>query len=193
MLIPPKYLQFAATTRVLLIAFVGVLLLMLLGFPMMEEAVGAKILDLQMDGYDRASLTALMEAYGLDGRNIHAIATATLDVLAPAIYGTFYIGLIHRMTPAWRWAILVPVVLVAVDLLENIQHIVMLLMYPDLGDLQIALGSMSVQIKGNLILASLLVVLASVAYGGIQRLRGRGRMGVGEAGKKYDESDQDVA
>ena len=67
-----KYLEFAAGTRVLLLSFLGVLVMMLLVFPALP--VNGELIDLKWS-YTLTDIQAAMAPYGPRGRAVYALAT----------------------------------------------------------------------------------------------------------------------
>lgn len=132
--------EFAADTRVLISSLVGVLLLALLVFPVLP--IGGDMIDLKLS-YSLADIHASMLQYGPDGRTNYAVASATLDALFPAVYVTFFCGLLYRFRPSERLWVLafIPLIAGLWDLCENAQIIALLLQYPEISATQVKLAS----------------------------------------------------
>ncbi len=135
-----RYFEYAARNRPLLISFAGVLLMVLWLFPSLP--IGGQMIDLKLS-YDPAEIQAAMVQYGAQGRAVYALASPTLDTLFPALYVTFFAGLLYRFRPNERlWlAAFIPVVAGVWDLCENAQIVTMLLQYPELSASQVAMAS----------------------------------------------------
>lgn len=135
-----QFFVFAAGTRALIVSLVGVLLLGLLVFPSLP--IGGEMIDLKLN-YGLAAIHASMLQYGADGRATYALASATLDTLFPALYVTFFCGLLYRFRPSERlWGLaLIPLIAGLWDLCENAQIITLLLQYPDISATQVKVAS----------------------------------------------------
>lgn len=135
-----QFFEFAAGTKVLIVALLGVSLLGLLVFPVLP--IGGEMIDLKLS-YNLADIHAAMLQYGLDGRSTYAVASATLDTLFPLLYVTFFCGLLYRFRPSeplWLLAF-IPLVSGLWDLCENVQIIALLLQYPDISAIQVSVAS----------------------------------------------------
>lgn len=143
---PNRYFRFASRTPVLLATAAGVLVWLLLVFPALP--LGAEVLDIRA-GYSHAELIAAMEAYGASGRRVYAWSSPTLDTIFPALYVTFFSGLLTRLRPSdgWTWLAWIPVFAGIWDLCENAQITAMLLMYPDVSQTQVAWASSFTYVK----------------------------------------------
>lgn len=135
-----QFFEFAAGTRVLLGSFVGVVLMALLVFPLLP--LGGDMIDLKLN-YTLADIHRAMLQYGESGRRVYAIASATLDTLFPALYVTFFCGLLYRFRPSERLWLLafIPLVAGLLDLCENAQIITLLLQYPEISATQVNVAS----------------------------------------------------
>ncbi len=135
-----RYFEFAAGTRPLLVSFLCVLLMVLAVFPALP--INAQMIDLKLS-YDLAEIQQAMQKYGAQGRIIYALASPTVDTLFPALYVTFFSGLLYRFRPSeslWMTAF-IPVAAGLWDLCENAQITAMLLQYPELSARQVAVAS----------------------------------------------------
>lgn len=135
-----QFFEFAAGTRVLIISLAGVLLLGLLVFPSLP--IGGEMIDLKLT-YSLADIHVSMLRYGSDGRAIYAVASAILDTLFPALYVSFFCGLLYRFRPRERLWVLafIPLIAGLWDLCENAQIITLLLQYPDISATQVKVAS----------------------------------------------------
>jgi hypothetical protein len=135
-----QFFEFAAGTRVLLVSFVGVMLMALLVFPMLP--LGGDMIDLKLN-YALSDIQRSMLQYGESGRTVYAIASPTLDTLFPALYVTFFCGLLYRFRPSERlWpTAFIPLVAGVWDLCENAQITALLLQYPNVSASQVAVAS----------------------------------------------------
>ena len=143
----------------LIIAFL-VMIACIIAFQYLATQLGADILDI-LNNYDRGMVEQKMLAYGEVGRLLYARATLTLDLLYPLAYGVFFIGILARLTQhtQFRPLIYLPVFVVGLDVLENVQIYAMLVSFPELTDRQIMLASLSTQAKWLLVRAMMLVLL----------------------------------
>lgn len=135
-----QFFELAAGTRVLLVSFVGVMLMALLVFPMLP--LGGEMIDLKLN-YTLSDIHRSMLQYGESGRAVYAIASPTLDTLFPALYVTFFCGLLYRFRPSeglWVLAF-IPLVAGVWDLCENAQIVTLLLQYPDISATQVKVAS----------------------------------------------------
>jgi len=122
--------------------------------------VGGRLIDL-LPGYGYTELMTLLADYGERGRRIHALATPTVDTLFPAVYVTFFAGLIRRFRPAARRLVMLPLILGGIDLCENAQITAMLLLYPDVPRALVCSASLFTLTKHGLTLASVGTVAAT--------------------------------
>ncbi len=144
--IPNRYFRFASRTPVLLGTLVGVLAWVLLVFPSLP--IGGPLLDVTA-GYSYPELVAAMQTYGASGRRVYALASPTVDTAFPVLYVTLFSGLLTRLRPsdAWTWLAWIPVLAGLWDLCENAQITAMLLMYPAVGETQVAWASFFTHVK----------------------------------------------
>ena len=171
---PNPYFRFASRTPVLLVSMAGVLVWALLVFPSLP--IGGPLLDLTA-GYSYAELMAAMESYGVAGRRVYAIASPTVDSAFPVLYVTFFSGLLTRLRPsdAWSWLAWIPVFAGLWDLCENAQITAMLVMYPAVGETQVAWASFFTHVKTVYLglsyqLPTLVLLLLAVVRWFVQRL-----------------------
>ena len=154
-----KYFEYASANRTLLLTLTVTLVFLFLVFPNLP--IGGEMLDVK-PGYTHTEAMAAMDDYGAEGRTIYAWSSAVLDTLFfPLIYVTLFAGLIYRFRPTegiWLLAF-VPVIAGIWDVGENVQIVVMLIQYPDIGETQVAWASAFTSIKGNLVLICLLLGL----------------------------------
>ncbi|RMF24189.1 MAG: hypothetical protein D6760_03905 [Deltaproteobacteria bacterium] len=122
--------------------------------------VGGHLID-QMYGYSYERLMSVLADYGERGRHVHLLATPTVDLLFPLAYVTFFGGAIRRLAGPASALALVPVVLGAVDLGENLHIIAMLSLYPDVPRALVASASCFTVVKHGLTLLTLLVLARS--------------------------------
>lgn len=141
-----RYFSWAARTPVLLLALAWALLSLAVMFPAM--GLDAPVLDVR-SGYSHAELMAAMVAYGPTGRRVYAWASPTIDVLFPIAYVTLFSGILYRFRPFESWWVLagIPVFAGLWDLCENAQIVALLLMYPDIGEQQVAWASFFTWLK----------------------------------------------
>ena len=103
-------------------------LLCLWGFEWRQKKLGYgnRILD-GRSRYSPKDVRQFFQAIGADGRRLYAITELTLDVLFPLIYGSLFAALILRLYEGGvaRSLVLVPLVLIAADLAENVTVAIM--------------------------------------------------------------------
>jgi hypothetical protein len=168
-----RYFAFAARTPVLLTSLALALLILFGVFPALP--IGAELLDVR-DGYSYPELIAAMQQYGASGRRVYALASPTVDTLFPASYVTFFCGLLYRLRPLeGLWVVAwVPLFAGIWDLCENAQITAMLLMYPALGETQVAWASFFTHVKTVYIgpayqLPAIAFVLIALLQGAMRR------------------------
>ena len=134
----------------LAISFLGILIC-LMGFWFLEKELGAQILDV-LPGYDLALIEKNFLIYGEDGRVLYAWASLTLDLLFPICYVVFFIGLILLLAgySFSRWLVILPCLLGAIDLIENIQICLMLNQYPYISIAQVEIANTTTIVKHSL-------------------------------------------
>ena len=111
-----------ATWPAVALLFIGYVLCSL-GFTARSDRLGNNppLLDVRY-WYNTASVQALFEKLGQEGRSFYALTEVTLDLAFPFIYGALLLVLIYRLfepKPA-RILLLVPLVGMISDLLENV-------------------------------------------------------------------------
>ena len=153
-----KFFDSAARTPVLIGS--GAVMVALAAVFFALPVVGGRLID-QMYGYSYERLMTVLADYGERGRHVHMIATPTVDLLFPLAYVTFFAGAIRRLTGADSALALVPVVLGAVDLGENVQIVAMLSLYPEIPRALVASASCCTVVKHGLTLLTLLVLARS--------------------------------
>ena len=133
--------------------------------------IGGEMLDVR-SGYGYAEVMAAMEQYGDDGRRAYLWASATLDTLFPIVVCSLLAGLIFRLRPSERLAVLalVPIVGGVLDLGENVQVMAMLVGYPNISEAQVAAASAFTQLKWLALNASFLLVIALGAIALVRRV-----------------------
>jgi len=136
--------------KYLAISFLGILIC-LMGFWVLEKELGAQILDV-LPGYDLALIEKNFLIYGEDGRVLYAWASLTLDLLFPICYVVFFIGLIFLLAGSSfsRWLVILPCLLGAIDLIENIQICLMLNQYPYISIAQVDIANNTTIVKHSL-------------------------------------------
>lgn len=132
----------------------------MLGFQYLSHQLGADMLDI-MNGYDRATVDSQMLAYGEAGRQLYGRAALSLDMVYPLAYGTLLVGLMGRATSQTRFTnlALLPVALVVLDILENLQIFALLVQYPALTDWQVQAASLTTQGKWLVARVTVLMLL----------------------------------
>lgn len=130
-----------ATVRNLIIFFALFILTTSVIFPLMSSLIEAPAGELETIDtklyYSPEELTAIMAAYGEQGRRVYALSHLTADVLFPVVYA-FFFGLLisylfQRSFPRDSWIQrmnLTPFILLILDLMENTGIVILLLSYP---------------------------------------------------------------
>lgn len=170
-----RYFDFAAKTPVLAATFVGTVGLLAL---FQAIPVGGELLDVRQ-GYAHDEAMAVLAGYGADGRRIYAWSSATVDTVLPCFLTTLLAGLVYRLRPMQKLGILaaLPLSVGLLDLAENAQIIGMLVRFPDVSALQVAIASATTIAKTLAVLAcfALVAMLAGLKV----RLRLANRRGSG--------------
>ena len=173
-----RYFEFAERTSVLLTTLVMVVLILFFVFPILP--INGELLD-EKTSYSYEEAIHALEAYGVDGRPVYLWVSLLLDTLFPIAYATFFAGLIYRfrVTEGTWWLAYVPIFGGAWDLMENIQISSMLVMYPNVTEMQVAWASGFTQVKhwiGSVYLVIAVVVfLVSLTRATFVRIRSRER------------------
>lgn len=136
--------------------FVGaviVFILCLVGFRLLQDRLGAEMLDLFLR-YDSIQLEERILQYDVGARTIYAWAAVTLDGIFPLAYGSIIVALwlwlvghgssLQKLGRRLAVLILIPIVF---DWAENIQFSMILLQFPDITDSQVMTASMTTTIK----------------------------------------------
>ena len=105
-------------------------------------------------------------ALGPGGRMAYQNYYLTLDFWFPVLSLTiFYVALLSLAFPAsrrWGWLNLLPIIMYALDMLENVNHYSLAGSYPDLPDWQLQIGPVLTLFKYCLITA--LPLLAAIGF-----------------------------
>ena len=143
----------------LIIAFL-VMLACMIAFQYVTAELGTHMLDI-FNSYNRAMVEQKMQEYGEVGRSIYARTSITLDIIYPLAYGVFFTGLLARLAQDTQFQSLIylPIFMVGLDMLENLQIYIMLVSYPELSDRQIILASLTTQSKWLMVRAVVVVLL----------------------------------
>ena len=164
-----RWIEFTAKTPILLTtAFIAVMLLVVM-FPALP--IGGELLDARF-GYTHAEVVDALAVYGADGRHVYLWASLTLDTLLPVAYAALLAGLVYRLRPKDRLGALsiVPLAAGVLDLGENAQIAAMLVGYPDVSRVQVAVASLFTQAKVIALLASLALVGTLVVLAVLRRI-----------------------
>ena len=162
------FFRFAARTIPLSVTCIAVLVMALLVFPALP--INGEMIDLKLH-YNLADIQLAMAQYGATGRAVYALASPTVDTLFPLFYSTFLAGLIYRFRPAERFWVMafLPLVAGAWDLCENAQITAMLLQYPGITVLQVAIASFFTMTKHLMTAACILTALVFLAVAAARR------------------------
>ena len=163
------YFESISTTPALSATLLATLILVFAVFPALP--IGGEMLDVK-SGYTYREAVVVLEAYGEQGRWVYAWSSATLDTLLPIVYASLLAGLVYRFRPTERlWTLAcLPIGAGVLDLCENIQIILLLVLYPEVSAPQVASASLFTLSKGYALsicvaLAATLTALAAVRHG----------------------------
>jgi len=152
--------------KTLWVVFVASLLITFL-FPVLAAQTGLVFLDGLSDPADARSL---ISSWTDEQRGLHALITATLDVLYPLVYGAWFAGsALCFYSRAGVWLAWLFAVLVGVDLLEGVVQVLALL---DIADV-LAAKQVLTPAKFLLFFVGLAVVAGGWMLWFIKRLRGK--------------------
>lgn len=160
------------TDRNVLLGALIVVVVCMLGFQELDSRLGYPILD-SKGGYDFLFARERLADYGEAGRTLYARAALTLDLVFPLAVGVLFGGLLVRFAawPVLRHLAWVVAALVALDLAENIQLVMLLTAFPDIDEMAVAAVSQTTSIKWMtaflvfaLVAAQFLVRLGQAAY-----------------------------
>jgi hypothetical protein len=116
-----------------------------------ERLAGGPTFDFRFGGYTPAEFVRALEQAGPDGQRVYR-NFMWLDVLFPAVYGIFWLGVFARATTAargpWRWITVVPVATAMIDYAENLFVALGVLAFPGRADTAVAMASVATQAKG---------------------------------------------
>lgn len=122
--------------------------------------------------YSAATAHEVLCRLGERGRKFYGWSEVTLDLAFPFVYGTLLAAFLVRLwaEPWGRWAVLVPLAAVVLDLLENVTIARLALSYAE-GKISLLGWAAGVFTAGKT--AALLLSLALVLIGAVCRLTGR--------------------
>ena len=132
--------------------------------------IGGELLDVK-SGYTYREAVVALESYGEQGRRVYAWSSATLDTLLPVVYVSLLSGLVYRFRPNERLRTLayLPIAAGVLDLCENIQIILLLVLYPDVSALQVATASLFTLSKGYALSACVVLAATLAAVSAVRR------------------------
>ena len=161
------YFEAVSRTPVLGAALMSALILVAV-FPALP--IGGELLDVK-SGYTYREAVVALESYGEQGRRVYAWSSATLDTLLPVVYVSLLAGLVYRFRPTerlWKLAYL-PVGAGVLDLCENIQIILLLVLYPDVSARQVVTASLFTLSKGYALSACVVLAATLAAVSAVRR------------------------
>jgi hypothetical protein len=90
-------------------------------FTWRQNAIGKdiKTFDARWWGYTPGDARQLLTDLGKEGRQIYILTELTLDVVFPFVYGGMVAILLCALYKSARYLLLVPLIMIAADLLEN--------------------------------------------------------------------------
>jgi len=185
-----SFLQRAASGKAVLILFVltNVVYAAILGYsiPLVLSFSPESILfDMSPAGYSYAEAIELLKSLGLDGRNAYLTIQIPIDLVYPAMFAVSYALMItwilKQGLPKHSRAYLlafVPVLAGLFDYLENASIVVMLSGFPDVSESLVTSASSFTIAKSGLTTLFFVVLLVSLVYLAIWRLK-KGRRSIG--------------
>jgi len=185
-----SFLQRAASGKAVLILFVltNVVYAAILGYsiPLVLSFSPESILfDMSPAGYSYAEAIELLKSLGLDGRNAYLTIQIPIDLVYPAMFAVSYALMItwilKQGLPKHSRAYLlafVPVLAGLFDYLENASIVVMLFGFPDVSESLVTSASSFTIAKSGLTTLFFVVLLVSLVYLAIWRLK-KGRRSIG--------------
>lgn len=182
-----SFLQSASSGKTVLILFVltNVVYGTILGYsiPLVLSFSPESILfDMSPAGYSYAEAIELLKSLGPDGRNAYLTIQIPIDLVYPAMFGVSYALMItwilkQGLSKHSRVHLLafVPVFAGLFDYLENASIVAMLYAFPDVSENLVASASSFTIAKSGLTTLFFLVLLVSLVYLAIWRLKKRQR------------------
>ena len=153
-----RYKIFSGQPKILIIS-IALLLLCSLAFQALPSSIYENMLDLKF-GFNYQDIITLFEVLSSEERNIYIISSLTLDIIFPALYVTFFLGLYSVLEINNNKLIIFPVLTGISDILENIQIALLMYSKPDqITNIQLIFGSSFNQIKWILVFLSLAILI----------------------------------
>ena len=161
------YFEAVGRTPVLGATLIAALILVAV-FPALP--IGGELLDVK-SGYTYREAVVALESYGERGRRVYAWSSATLDTLLPVVYVSLLAGLVYRFRPTERlWTLAyLPIAAGVLDLCENIQIVLLLVLYPDVSARQVATASLFTLSKGHALSACVVLAATLAAVAAVRR------------------------
>lgn len=137
--------------------------------------IGGEMLDVK-SGYTYREAVAALESYGEAGRRVYLWSSSTLDTLLPIAYASLLAGLVYRFRPTERlWTLVyLPIGAGVLDLCENVQIILLLVLYPEISAGQVASASLFTWSKGHALSICVLLAATLAAVAAVRRGLNRG-------------------
>jgi hypothetical protein len=163
-----RYKIFSGQPKILIIS-IALLLLCSLAFQALPSSIYENMLDLKF-GFNYQDVITLFEVLSSEERNVYIISSLTLDIIFPALYVTFFLGLYSVLEINNNKLIIVPVLTGISDILENIQIALLMYSKPDqITNIQLIFGSSFNQIKWILVFLSLVILIFAIFKKGLKR------------------------
>ena len=163
-----RYKIFSGQPKILIIS-IALLLLCSLAFQALPSSIYENMLDLKF-GFNYQDIITLFEVLSSEERNIYIISSLTLDIIFPALYVTFFLGLYSVLEINNNKLIIFPVLAGISDILENIQIALLMYSKPDqITNIQLIFGSSFNQIKWILVFLSLAILIFAIFKKGLKR------------------------
>lgn len=168
-------IQDKAIGRTVFKFFIGALIIYVLmlfySIPKIEDyAQGMKILDLLPSGYTYEYVMSLFDKLGEVGRNLYLYLQLPLDFIYPGLFAIscslllfwLYLKVINKNSKVF-YLCLAPFVAGVFDYVENMNILYMLISYPNLTELQVAITSTATIFKsGFTIIFWFLLIIGSI-------------------------------
>ncbi|MCK0067960.1 hypothetical protein [Kordiimonas laminariae] len=125
-----------SSTKVLIVMGILSAATMFLVFPNLPYN-GVKTLDARFS-YDAITVMQVLDGLGADGREFYKWGSSFIDMAYPFIYGSFFVGLIYRLSPNEKFRILaiIPVITAMLDFTENSMITAMIYNFPNIPEKQ---------------------------------------------------------
>lgn len=146
----------------------------------MKYSNGMKLLDMMPMGYDSEYIHSLFEALGENGRHAYLYVQLPVDLIYPFLFGISYCLLIgyflkkiDKITTAYFYLCLLPIIAGTADYFENFGIINMLINYPNLSQTTMNATAVFSIAKSLTTTAFFIVLIIIIVMFGIKTMRER--------------------